>query len=153
MSLKFFRQIFEKPSNTRFNQNPPTGNGIFPYGQTGRRTDETRRTLFAILWTRLKSLPMGGACSSGLRIFWARYWTWGSKKAAECHQQLWGYWFVAQISGPCSLVFLRNTYGQQLCPVTQLISPTYIHVHTYSHTRVAVFFWGGGGWRYATLPL
>ena len=34
MKLEFFRQIFEKYSNTKFHENPFSGSRVFPYGQT-----------------------------------------------------------------------------------------------------------------------
>jgi hypothetical protein len=68
MTLKFFRWIFEKSSNTKLNKNPPTGNGNFPYGQTGRRTVETNLAVALRNFAKApKNLPVGGADSSGLR--------------------------------------------------------------------------------------
>jgi hypothetical protein len=68
MILKFFRQIFGKSSNTKFNKNPPTGNGVFPYGQAVRRTDQKNLTVALRNYVNApKNLPVGGADSSGIR--------------------------------------------------------------------------------------
>ena len=69
MVLKFFRQIFEKSSNTKFNKNPPSGTGIFPYArEADGRTDETNLTVALRNFANApKILPVGGAESSGLR--------------------------------------------------------------------------------------
>jgi hypothetical protein len=37
--LEFSRQIFEKYSNNRFHENPPSGNRVVPCGRTDERTD------------------------------------------------------------------------------------------------------------------
>jgi hypothetical protein len=42
MELGFSRQIFEKVSNIKFNQSPPSGSRVVPCGQTDGRTDMTK---------------------------------------------------------------------------------------------------------------
>jgi len=42
MKIKFSRQIFEKYSNTKFHENPSSGNRLVPSGQTDRHTDMTK---------------------------------------------------------------------------------------------------------------
>jgi hypothetical protein len=39
MELEFSRQIFEKYSNVKFNENPSSGSRIVPFEQTGGLTD------------------------------------------------------------------------------------------------------------------
>jgi len=45
MKFEFSRQIFEKCSDFKFNENPSSGSGVFPcirtYGRTDRQTDTT----------------------------------------------------------------------------------------------------------------
>jgi len=42
MKLEFSGQIFEKSSNTKFYENPPSGSRVIPYGRTDRWTDMTK---------------------------------------------------------------------------------------------------------------
>jgi hypothetical protein len=42
MKLEFSRQIFEKSSNIKFNQNPLTGSRIVTYERVERQTDMTK---------------------------------------------------------------------------------------------------------------
>jgi len=42
MKVEFSRQIFEKYSNTKLNENPSSGCRIFPFGQTYRQTEMTK---------------------------------------------------------------------------------------------------------------
>jgi len=39
MKIKFYRQIFEKYSNTKFDENPSSGSPVVPGGQTDRREE------------------------------------------------------------------------------------------------------------------
>jgi len=39
MQLEFSQQIFEKPSNTKFHENPFSGSRVVPCGLAGGRTD------------------------------------------------------------------------------------------------------------------
>jgi hypothetical protein len=39
MELDFFRQVFEKHSNTKFHENLASGSRVVPCGQTDGRTD------------------------------------------------------------------------------------------------------------------
>ena len=41
MKLEYSRQTFEKYSNIKFHENPPTGNRVSPWGRTDIRTDMT----------------------------------------------------------------------------------------------------------------
>jgi len=56
MKLEFSRQFFEKYSNVKFHENPPSGSQVLPCGLTERQDRMTKLTvtLFAILRTRLK---------------------------------------------------------------------------------------------------
>jgi len=38
MKLEFYRQIFEKHSNIRFQENPSSGSRVLPCGQMDRQT-------------------------------------------------------------------------------------------------------------------
>jgi len=56
MKLESCRQIFEKFSNAKFNENPSSVSQDIPCGRTDRRTDrhdDARNRFFAILLTRL----------------------------------------------------------------------------------------------------
>ena len=65
MKLNFSLQIFEKPSNIKFHENPFSGSRVVPCGQTNGRADrQTRRSqysLFAVLRARLE----GDKCDRG----------------------------------------------------------------------------------------
>ena len=51
MKLEFSRQIFEKYSNTKCHENPCSGSGVFPCGQTDER--KNRRKGGQIVMTKL----------------------------------------------------------------------------------------------------
>ena len=42
IKLEISRQILEKPSNIKFNENPSSGSRVVPRGRTDRRTDTTK---------------------------------------------------------------------------------------------------------------
>ena len=42
MKLEFSRQIFEKSSDIKFDENPSSGSRVVPCGQTDGRTDMTK---------------------------------------------------------------------------------------------------------------
>jgi hypothetical protein len=67
MKLEFSLHIFEKPSDTKFNENPSCGRRVVPYGRTEGHTDTTKLTdLFVILETHLKNdLHCGLRVSAG----------------------------------------------------------------------------------------
>ena len=44
MNLEFSRQIFEKFSNIKFNENRPTGNPVVPFGLKDGQPDMTKLT-------------------------------------------------------------------------------------------------------------
>jgi len=43
MKLEFSRQIFEKCSNIKLNENPPRGSRVVPYGQTDGHDEDNGR--------------------------------------------------------------------------------------------------------------
>jgi len=43
MKLEFSSRIFEKPSNTKFHENPSSGNRVVPCGRTDRYGEANRR--------------------------------------------------------------------------------------------------------------
>ena len=45
MKLELFRYIFEKYSNTKFHENPFSGNGVVPRGRRNGQTDMTEITV------------------------------------------------------------------------------------------------------------
>jgi len=45
MKLEFSRQIFEKSSYIKFNENPSRGSRVVPHGRTGGHTDMTMLTV------------------------------------------------------------------------------------------------------------
>jgi len=53
MKLDTSRYIFEKSSNTKFNENPSIGSRVVSCGRTDRETWRSWEWLFSILWTRL----------------------------------------------------------------------------------------------------
>ena len=55
MKLKFFRRIFEKFPNIRFNENLSSGSRVAACGQTERQTRWNKKLIFAVLRTRLKT--------------------------------------------------------------------------------------------------
>jgi len=56
MKTEFSRQIFEKYSSIRFQENPSSGSQVVPCRQTDGHTWRRQQSLFAILRTRLKTL-------------------------------------------------------------------------------------------------
>ena len=66
MKLDTSRYIFEKSSNTKFNENPSIGSRVVSCGRTDRETWRSWEWLFSILWTRLKNLIEK----------WAYYFQW-----------------------------------------------------------------------------
>jgi hypothetical protein len=53
IKLEFFRHIFEKYSNTKFNENASSGNQVFPCGRTDGETD--RQTSLTKLMVALRN--------------------------------------------------------------------------------------------------
>jgi hypothetical protein len=61
MKLEFFRQIFEKYSNIKFYENPPSGGRVVPWGRTDDRKDRhyvTYLRFSQFLQSRLKITPI-----------------------------------------------------------------------------------------------
>jgi hypothetical protein len=54
MTLEFYWHIFEKYANIKFHENPYSGRGVVPCGQTD--SHEEADNFFSILRTRLKPL-------------------------------------------------------------------------------------------------
>jgi len=54
MELEFSRQIFEKYTNIKFHENPPSGSRVFPCGWPGGHTDVTKHI---VAFRNIANLP------------------------------------------------------------------------------------------------
>jgi len=57
MKQESSRQIFEKNSNIKFHENPSSGSGALPYGQTDCRKDRETRLSYQALFVSLRKAP------------------------------------------------------------------------------------------------
>jgi hypothetical protein len=68
MKLEFSRQVFEKHSNIKFNENPCSWNRVVPCERTDGRTRRSWQPIFEILWTRLKATKMAVLLQQRLEV-------------------------------------------------------------------------------------
>ena len=93
--LEFYRHIWEKYSNTKFHENPSSGNRSVPWGWTDRQTSRSWEPLFAVVRMRLKFLrqeeKISSVCSDRSSVF---HLARATRDPARQHGDRAKYWVV-----------------------------------------------------------
>jgi len=74
MKLEFSQQIFEKHSNAKCHENPSSGSGVYPCGQTDARTDgQIGLTKLIVAFRNFANAPKKRKCLKGMATnLWSR---------------------------------------------------------------------------------
>jgi hypothetical protein len=116
MKLEFSRQIFEKYSNTKFNEIPSTGSRVVPCGRTDTQTDMTKLIVgFRNIAKAPKNRTVTGSSLLG--------WNWSVRRRRREDKKKWrcvklsGHSVLAALVGPYSVVFSHTHEVQQKSPL------------------------------------